>query len=116
MVAVGVGVGLGDGDGEGVGVGVAVGVAVGVGVGLGVNCACAVETTPIASTKTMASSRANALPAPIFSARDALRMNPNPEKTPARKNAQLADPQAWICAQFMRSVNRLGSVGGSAKD
>jgi hypothetical protein len=82
-VGVGEGEGDGDGDGEGVGVGVAVGVEVGVGVGVGVNCACADETTPIASTKTMANSRTNAPPALIVSARDAQRMNSNPEKAPA---------------------------------
>jgi len=113
IVGVGEGVGVGVGDGEGVGVGVAVGVGVGVGegvdVGGGATCACADETTPMVITKTMASSRANARPAPIFPARDAPRMNSNPEKAPARKNAQQADRQGWICAQFMRSVNRLRS-------
>jgi hypothetical protein len=80
-----VGEGVGDGEGEGVGVGVGVGVAVGVGVGVGVNCAWADDATPMASTKTTAKSRANARPAPIFSAHDAQRMNLIPEKAPARK-------------------------------
>jgi hypothetical protein len=109
MVGEGVGVGVGDGEGVGVAVGVGVGVGEAVDVGDGATCACADETTPIASTKTIASSRANTRPAPIFSAHDAQRMIPIPEKAPARKNAQQADRQIWICAQFMRSVNRLRS-------
>jgi hypothetical protein len=80
-----VGVGEGDGDGVGVGVGVGVGLgeAVDVGDGTGATCACADVITPVASTKTMAISRADARPALIFSARDAPRMNSNPEKAPA---------------------------------
>jgi hypothetical protein len=59
-----------------------VGEAVDVGDGDG-DCAFADVTTPNASTKPMASSRANARPAPIPSARDAQRMNTIPEKAPA---------------------------------
>jgi len=78
-VGEGVGVGVGDGDGEGVGE------AVGVGVGVGVTCACA-DDTPIANTKTVATSRANTRPPPIPSARDAQRMNSIPEKSARSKN------------------------------
>jgi len=84
LIMVGEGVGDGDGEGVGDGVGVGVGEAVDVGEGDG-DCACADEITPVASKKTMATSRANARPAPIFSARDAPRMNSIPEKAPARK-------------------------------
>lgn len=80
--------GEGDGVGDGVGVGVGVGVAVGVGLGDVVgdgdgDCACADDIMLSASTKTMATSCANARTAPIFSVRDAQRMNSNPEKAPA---------------------------------
>jgi hypothetical protein len=92
IVADGVGVGVGDGDGEGVGVGEAVGV--GVGVGVGVSCACA-EDTPMASTKTMAASRAKARPAPVLSARDAQRMNSIPEKSARPKNCAKSQPASF---------------------
>ncbi|WP_436210712.1 hypothetical protein [Bradyrhizobium sp. LjRoot220] len=78
--------GVGDGDGVGVGVGEGVG----VGVGVGLTCACA-DVMPKASTNMIAASRANALPPPILSARDAQRINfipkksARPKKAPARK-------------------------------
>jgi hypothetical protein len=107
-VGVGVGVGDGDGDGDGEGVGVGVGEAVAVGVGDGdADCACA-EETQMASTKTMATSRANARSAPILSARDAQRMNFIPDqKRPLEKLREKPAHKPPICAQFMRSVNRL---------
>jgi len=83
-----IGVGVGDGEGEGVGEGVGVG----VGVGVGANWARAEDTTPMARMKTKATSRAHSRPAPIFSARDAQRMNFIPEKSARSKNAQQADP------------------------
>jgi len=105
IVADGVGVGEGDGEGEGVGVGEAVGV--GVGVGVGVTCACA-EDTPMASTKTTQANRAKARLAPILSARDAQRMNFIPDqKRPLEKLREKPAHKPPICAQFMRSVNRL---------
>ena len=62
----------------------------------------------MASTKTMATSRANARPAPILSARDAQRMNFIPDKKrPLEKCAKSQIDKPPICAQFMRSVNRL---------
>jgi hypothetical protein len=88
---VGEGVGVGVGDGEGVGVGVVVGVGVGVGevvdVGDGATCACADETTPIASTKTIASSRANARAARIPSARDEQRIELHSRKSARSKKS-----------------------------
>jgi hypothetical protein len=85
-----VGEGVGDGDGDGEGVGVAVGVGVGeavdVGAGAGV-CACADEITPVASTNTMATSRAKARPALIFSACDAQRMNSKSRKSARSKKS-----------------------------
>jgi hypothetical protein len=107
IVADGVGVGEGDGEGEGVGVGDAVGV--GVGVGVGVTCACA-EDTPMASTKTTQANRAKARLAPILSVRDAQRMNSIPEKKRPLEILR-EKPARWlpICAQFLRSVNRLRS-------
>jgi hypothetical protein len=103
--------GVGDGDGVGVGVGDAVGVGVGDGDG-DVDCACAAEEAPIASTSRMAIRRAKARPAPnlrIREARDEQRINFIPTKAPARKTRRKPLRQTRICAQFVRSVNRLRS-------
>jgi len=105
----------GVGDGVGVGVGEAVGVGVGVGDG---DCACADDTTPIASTKTTATNRANPRPAltlRVRETRDEQRMNSIPERAPAR-NAQKPTRRGPICAQLAGSVNRLGSLGALVKD
>jgi hypothetical protein len=95
MVGEGVGDGVGVGDGDGVGVGVEVGVTVGVGVGDGVNCACANDTTPNASTNTMAASRANARPARIPSARDEQRIELHSRKSARSKKHATSRSAGW---------------------
>jgi hypothetical protein len=80
-----VGVGEGDGDGTGVGVGVGVGVGEAVDVGDGATCAWADEIKPIASTKTIPSSRANARAARIPSARDEQRIELHSRKSARSK-------------------------------
>jgi hypothetical protein len=102
------GVGDGVGDGEGVGVGEAVGAGDG-----DADCACAADTAPVASTNTIAIRRANARPAPtlrVREARDEQRINFIPEKSARSKKSPKAGRQLRICAQFVRSVNRLRSA------